>query len=367
VACLFLAFACTLAVAQQDSTTKKPDPPILIGPSRVTLAGGKTLEAIAVFRETGRVRVVLEDDTEIDFDPAKVISVVALADLPDAPPPAAKSAAKAPTPAGKKGAKTAAAPVKVHAEPAGNGKTGSTRKGAPAAGAEGEPDGDTAAGAVDDAAVKAKEEREREVEELAGMLQAAIANAAFEGGRTGGPDDGASSEASEADEKSGKDATAAPADADRPGEAQEGAEKKVYKPRPEDFDATRPVNKAGFRFLGPAGKYPETPPQLDFPKPSAPATSLGFGSDVWRPTNGFSTSAKWGTLLAPATSFPNRLSGLDPPITGFGPSWWGPTPTAWPSSIFPQYWQPTDGFAQSEEMRNPPPPPAKGASPQQSK
>lgn len=363
-----MAFACALVFAQQESTPKKPDPPILIGPSRVTLVGGKTIEAIAVFRETGRVRVVLEDDTEIDFDPAKVVSVVALADLPDVPPPAAKSAAKAPAPPGKKGSKAAAAPVKVHAEPAANGKTTSTRNGSSNAGASGAADGGSAAaGTADDAAARAKEEREREVDELAGMLQAAIANAAFEGGRIGGPDDGASSEAGEAGEKAGKGATGAPsADADGSSEAQTDTEKKVYKPRPEDFDATRPVNKAGFRFLGPPGKYPETPPQLDFPKPSAPVTSMGFGADTWRPNSGFSSTAKWGTLLAPATSFPNRLSGLGPPITSFGPSWWGPTPAIWPNSIFPQYWQPKDGFAQSEEMRNPPPPPAK-STPEQSK
>ena len=91
-----LALGCAWTLAQESGATKKPDPPILIGPSRVTLSGGKTLEAIAVFREPGRVRVVLEDDTEIVFDPAKVLSVVALADLPDTPPPAAKPAKGSP-------------------------------------------------------------------------------------------------------------------------------------------------------------------------------------------------------------------------------------------------------------------------------
>jgi hypothetical protein len=361
-----LALACTFAIAQQESgTPKKPDPPILIGPSRVTLAGGKTLEAIAVFREPGRVRVVLEDDTEIVFDPAKVVSVVALADLPDTPPLAPKAAAKTSVPAGKKGGKPAAAPAKVHAEPAGNGKTASTR---PASADAADGESVAGGGTGDDAAAKAKAERERDVEELAGMLQAAIANAAFEGGRTGGPDEG-SSPAADAEKNAGKDATQA---AEPDGSGATGAltgeeEKKTYKPRPEDFDATRPVNKAGFRFLGPKGNLPETPPQADFPKPAAPVTSLGFGVDTWRPSSGFSSTAKWGTALAPATSFSNRLTGLDPPITSFGPRWWGPTPTKWPTSIFPEYWQPRDGFAQSQEQKNPPPPPAKSTTSEENK
>lgn len=353
-----LALCCALALAQ-EAAPQKPNPPILIGPSRVTLAGGKTLEAIAVFREPGRVRVVLEDDSEIVFDPAKVVSVVALADLPDTPSPTPKPAHTGTARPGKKPVAASSAPVKVHAEPAGSAKTASTKKGSPDAKSANEAaDSGSAAGAVSgEAAARAKEEREREVDELAAMLQSAIANTALEGPGTGGPDDAQSGDADDEEKKAGKDATGAAKDGEVAGEDGGADAKTTYKPRPEDFDATRPVNKAGFRFLGPKGKLPETPPQSDFPKPSAPVTSLGFGTDTWRPSSGFQATATWGTPLAPATSFPNRLSGLDPPITGFGPSWWRPTPTTWSSSTFPRLWQPQDGFAQAQEQKAPPPPP----------
>jgi hypothetical protein len=200
------------------------------------------------------------------------------------------------------------------------------------------------------------------------MLQSAIANAALEGPGTGGSSDEPSGDDEGAGAvKTGKDATTATAPpqggAAATGTADGTDTKKVFKPRPEDLDATRPVNKAGFRFLGPKGNYPETPPQSDFPKPAAPTTGLGFGHDVWRATSGFSSTAKWSPPLEPATSFSQRLSGLDPPITGFGPSWWAPTPSAWSSSIFPQSWRPKDGFAQSQEQKSPPPPaPSSGSS-----
>jgi len=353
VAGAWLALGCALALGQAGAVAQKPDPPVLIGPSRVTLVGGKTLEAIAVIREPGRVRVVLADDTEIVFDPVKVVSVVALADIPDTPPPAPKPAPKGPARPGKKPAAATSATAKVHAEPAGSGKTASSKKGS----AEEKSAKEAAASgsAAGDAAAKAKEERERDVDELAAMLQAAIANTALEGAGTGGPDD-SSGEADDAEKNAGKDATQ---DGAKEGEVagEDGAgEKTRYKPRPEDYDATRPVNKAGFRFLGPKGTLPETPPQTDFPKPSAPVTNLGFGTDTWRPSTGFSSTATWGTTLAPATSFPNRLSGLDPPITGFGPSWWRPTPATWSSSTFPPIWQPRDGFAQAKDQKAPPPP-----------
>lgn len=353
---LCLASSAVLAQpsAAPPSVAKKADPPVLIGPSRVTLVGGKTIEGIAVFRETDRVRVILDDGTEIVLDPSKVVSVVALADLPDAPP-AAKTAAK---PAAK-GAATvrrgtsATGTIKVHDEPPGGKKTTSTRKAAAAALEEGADVGSAGGGGAEAESAKAKEDRQREIEELAGMLQSAIANAALDGAGGGGPDDGADGEGKA--QESGAGATLSPAP---PPSTENDETKKPYKPKPEDFDATRAVNKAGYRFLGPKGKVPETPPQTDFPKPAAPTTDLGFDADKWRPTSGFSSTATWPKQLPPATSFPNRLSGLDRPITSFGPRWWAPAPTRWSSSIFPQAWQPKDAFAQDQDRKSPPQPPA---------
>jgi hypothetical protein len=53
---------------------------VLIGPSRVTLKGGETLEAIGVVVETERIRVILEEGVEIEFEPVLVESIVSLAE-----------------------------------------------------------------------------------------------------------------------------------------------------------------------------------------------------------------------------------------------------------------------------------------------
>ncbi len=53
----------------------------MIGPTRVTLVDGKSLDGIGVIREAERVRLILEDGTEIAFEPSKVASVKALADM----------------------------------------------------------------------------------------------------------------------------------------------------------------------------------------------------------------------------------------------------------------------------------------------
>src|SRR2546425_5822015 len=63
------------------ATKREAEPPVLVGPSRVTFVGGRTLEAIAVIREPARVTLVLEDGSRLEFEPVLVDSVVALADL----------------------------------------------------------------------------------------------------------------------------------------------------------------------------------------------------------------------------------------------------------------------------------------------
>jgi hypothetical protein len=386
------------AADPKPAVAGRPQSAVLIGPTRVTLVSGKTIEGIAVFRETGRIRVVLEDGSEISLDPAKVSSVVALADLP--PQPAAASSGGRGTPStkgaggartkgkagiGTAGTRTGAAkrpPATQGSAAAKSGAAGTSRPRAseklPSASAAGPPvpagsqranagpvTADSGAGAATSGTHEARL-RDKDIAELAGMLQESINNAELEGRRgpgQGGTREGAkgiAEENAEGGDGSSSDASAAGTTAgEEPGEEGEGegsgdadgtGKEQPYHPKPEDFDATSPVLKPGFRFLGPKAEIPPTPPPLDdFPKPAEPVVSLK--ASKWKPKSGFTSSARWPKPLPPATDFSNALSGLGKPTTSFGPRWWNPPPVQWPSSTFPETWQPADGFALSQERK----------------
>jgi hypothetical protein len=132
-----------------------------------------------------------------------------------------------------------------------------------------------------------------------------------------------------------------------PGEGDEDEEDPILLPLAEEFDATRPNTRPGFHYVGPKRASDPADDAPDFPKPAPPVVSLG--ASTWKPKSGFAFQSRWAPRLEPATDFPNALSGLPPPSTDLRPSWWGPTPTKWPQSIFQENWVPEDGFAKKKK------------------
>lgn len=293
---------------------------IQVGPTRVKLKSGTTFDGIGVIVETSRVRLIMDDDTvsEKVFDPADVEWVKAIADIepePEPPPkPAPAVSAKSKGAATKKGATTAKAGTGAKtvagastADPV-TGTTSTTTR-------SHEPD------ALAEMLANAIEETERDAAH--GTL-----------GRTG-----------EAAEGDGSAETEAAAE-----QAAEAAPPKG--PKPEDFDATRPVRASGLRYVGP-GKAPtggpSTPPNTEFPVQAKETTDLGPA--IWKPKSGFQAPSKWPSALEPGTSFSNLLSGWGSPATSLGPRWWAPKPTSWPSTLTGSSWAPSDGFAETEQRR----------------
>lgn len=366
----------------------KPVPAVLIGPSRVTLVSGRTVDGIAVFQEPTRVRVVLEDGKEISFEPSVVSSVQALADIEE--PPAAPTV-KAPK-SGRVRSRTSAAPTAARSV-AGRGKIEPRSK--PAEGASPGSGATTRAKAHGSAAssptVKTQHGSTLAKGRLAGPGSSGTKGGGGSGSGseslenppgTGGPTSAGGTTLSAA--KGDLEASAAPgpgtssedrapsltdddvaalaamithgveaAELEEQVEAaqQAAADARERAPRPEEFDATRPVVRPGFRFVGrkKVGALDEDEPVIDFPKPAPPAVSLG--ASMWQPTDGFRTTVRWASRLQPATSFPTTLSGLGKPTTSLGPTYFTPPPVTWPQSIFPDTWVPTDGFAKSKPQK----------------
>lgn len=384
------ARASTVAAPPSGSPSPAPRrsaPKVLVGPVRIKLVSGRTLDGIAVFREETRVRLVLDDGSEIAFEPSKVVSVTALADIPAEPTrrgapsggasrsvPGRPTSAGAPTPEISEkdlaARSTRESRRKIQPSRAGSGESASKTASSGRASAssvrppsgpsetlpagkkvasEGDAASITASGDAngsDDAVEVPNEDakRKQDIADLAAMLEHAILNVDTDRRDSGLPDE----------ETEGVQVEPPP--------SPEAAKKEqpYTRPKPEDFDATRPVIHPGVRFLGRKGDLPSTPPPLpDFPRPAEPTVSLG--ASIWHPTSGFSSSAKWPKSLAPATSFSTSLSGLPPPATGLRPTWWNPKPIQWPSSIFPENWQPTDGFAQTQQSQESNPSPSSSA------
>lgn len=361
-------------------------PPVLIGPSRVTLATGNTIDAISVIRNKGRVKVILEDDTEIDFDQSKVVSVEALADIAPKPrrkairmdkmrgpygialgsPPVADPGQKASKRGnaardvqGTQAAQAAHTDQNARVAPSAPATDTMPKTSGAGGGAEGNQ-GDTDAATalaieldkaireadIEDARVKAGKSPKRPAGAGSGRQQ---------GSKTGEEDDAPAESPDGSGAPPGPGAEGAPGDeGERAGEGETSpgeqdaasGEKKLEPlepPAPEEFDATRPVVRPGYHYIGPRRASDPKEPPVDFPKPAPPVVSLG--ASIWKPHDGFSFRTKWSSPLAAATSFPNGLSGLDPPITRLGPTFWTPKPVIWQKSIFPESWQPADGFA----------------------
>lgn len=315
----------------------RDEPRVLVGPLRVKLVGGKTLDGIAVFRDDTRVRVVLDDGTEIVFDPLKVVSVVALADLEAGGAKSPQNRIARPLPP------TPEISEKDLRSAAGTTSRKTLEKRAPAgksAAPSSGPDGPASGGESTSEDV----ERDENIAQLAAMLEQAILNADIEGRQ---------------DPDLGDDGAGAALEAPAPEPGTVKRDPGYTRPKPEDFDATRPVLQPGIRFIGRKGDLPSTAPPLpDFPKPAAPTVSLGPA--IWRPASGFGRPVKWPASLGSATSFGNGLSGFGRPTTNLGPSWWNPKPILWPSSIFPETWQPADGFAKSQKSKESTRPPSTG-------
>jgi hypothetical protein len=282
----------------------------MIGPSRVTLASGATIDGIAVITEADRIRVVLESGTEIALEPTKVLSVTALADLER----------EAEEIDGERIAELAGMLSNAATRPPLDG-------GVPppaSAGSTGEP-------VHEIAQVFEGTEVEEGARALAGAVLGALTGAepSVSGVAPGGTSIAAG----------GIDLEALLPEPD--------AARKIVPAKPEELDATRPVIRPGFRVLGgPPLPGDEDRRPIDFPKPARPTISLG--ASRWQPSEGFSSAVRWPRPLPPATSFATTLSGFGKPTTSLGPTYFSLKPATWPRSTFPETWTPTDGFTKGK-------------------